>query len=225
MHDTFTHDSNLRHHLAVGVVLLAAGSAARIGHRPKCLLELDGVPLIERQLRALAGCNVNEIVVVLGHYAEPIEAIVKRFPVALVHNPTPDAGQNSSLHCGLSALSRQLDAVMVVLADQPLLDAQDIGDLIGAYNQRPKMTQAVVPTVNDLPGNPVMFSAEVRDAILAHDTVWGCKQWQIANPERVYRWETPNLHYRTDIDTLEDIEMLAARTGLRLNWPSPHLPS
>ena len=40
------HGSDSR--LNVGAVLLAAGSASRMGHRPKCLLELDGVPLIRR---------------------------------------------------------------------------------------------------------------------------------------------------------------------------------
>lgn len=206
--------------LTIGAVVLAAGSASRIGHRPKCLLELDGEPLLQRQLRALLDSQVKHSVVVLGHYAEYINPIVTNFPTTRVHNPTPDAGQNSSLHCGLKALPQQLDAVMVALADQPLLNVQDIDDVIRAFRERPKLTDVVVPTVNDLPGNPVIFSSEVRDAILAHDIMFGCKQWQIANPERVYRWQTTNEHYRIDIDTLDDIETFAARTGLQLRWPN-----
>ena len=215
-----TTDGDSRADCAVGVVLLAAGSAARIGHRPKCLLELNGEPLIQRLLRALLHSGVKNIAVVLGHYAEYIKPIVTNFPVTVVHNPTPDAGQNSSLHCGLNALPQPLDAVMVALADQPLLNAQDIGDLIRAFHARPKMAEAVVPTLNDLPGNPVIFSDEVRSAILARDTAFGCKQWQSANPERVYRWPTPNEHYRLDIDTLDDIEAFAVRTGQLLRWPT-----
>lgn len=225
MRDTFTQRDDLPRDSAVDVVLLAAGSGSRIGYRPKCLLELDGEPLIQRQLRTILDSDIREMVVVLGHYSEHIKLIVTNFPVTLVHNSTPEAGQNSSLHCGLNALPRSLDAVMVVLADQPLLDANDFGDLIRAFQQRPKMTDVVVPTVDGLPGNPVIFSAEVKDAISTHDTAFGCKQWQIANPERVYRWSTTNEGYRVDIDTLEDIETLAARTGLRLNWPSSHSSS
>ena len=41
--------------MSVGAVLLAAGSASRMGGRPKCLLELGGVPLVMRQLIALSG--------------------------------------------------------------------------------------------------------------------------------------------------------------------------
>ena len=220
MRDTFTQHGDLQRDLAVGAVLLAAGSASRIGYRPKCLLELDGEPLMQRQLRALLDSQVKHIVVVLGHYAEQIKPIVTNFPVTLVHNSTPDAGKNSSLHCGLRALPQRLDAVMVVLADQPLLGTQDIRDLIRAFQERPKITEVVVPTVNELPGNPVIFGTEVRDAILTYDNTFGCKQWQIANPERVYRWQTTNGHYRIDIDTLDDIEIFAARTGLQLRWPS-----
>jgi len=33
-------------------------------------------------------------------------------------------------------------------------------------------------------------------------------------------WATPNTRYRTDVDSPEDIEALAARTGHRLRWPA-----
>lgn len=206
--------------LVVGAVLLAAGSASRMGNRPKSLLELGGVPLIRRQLIALSGAGVDELVVVLGHYAEQIEPQVQDFPVTLVRNPNPDDGQVSSLRVGLNALSPKLDAVLVALADQPLINAQDISDLIGAFKKRAPNTDVVVPMVDGLPGNPVIFSADVKDAILAGDVKLGCKQWQIANPERVQQWQTDNQRYRIDIDNPEDIDALAARTGHRLRWPA-----
>lgn len=210
----------LHNRLVVGAILLAAGSASRMGHRPKSLLELGGVPLIRRQLIALSGAGVDEVVVVLGHYAAQIEPIVQEFPVTLVRNPNPDAGQVSSLRVGLDAQSPKLDAVIVALADQPLLNAQDISDVISAFKKRPKTAAVVVPTIEDLPGNPVIFSVEVRDEILAGDVNLSCKQWQIQNPERVHRWDTANQRYRIDIDTPEDIEALAARTGYHLRWPA-----
>jgi CTP:molybdopterin cytidylyltransferase MocA len=206
--------------VAVGAVLLAAGSGSRMGHRPKSLLELGGVPLIRRQLIALSGAGVDEVVVVLGHYAELIEEAVKEFPVTLVRNPDPDAGQNSSLRLGLQALSPKLDAALVALADQPLINSQDINDLIGAYKKRPEGAQVVQPTIDGLPGNPVMFSAEVREQILAGDANVGCRQWQAAHPDQVHAWVSINSRYRTDVDTLEDIAALAARTGHQLKWPA-----
>jgi molybdenum cofactor cytidylyltransferase len=43
----------------LSAVVLAAGAASRMGHRPKCLLELDGVPLIVRLLRALREAGIG----------------------------------------------------------------------------------------------------------------------------------------------------------------------
>ena len=209
----------LYNRLTVGAVLLAAGSASRMGNKPKCLLELGGVSLIRRQLIALSGAGVDEVVVVLGHYADQIEPAVSTFPVTLVRNPNPDEGQNSSLHLGLQALSPKLDAVLVALADQPLINAQDATDLIGAYKKRAEGVQVVVPEKDGQPGNPVMFSTAVKDAILAGDKQWGCKQWQQANPSQVLRWVTTNSRYVTDVDTEADIEALAQRTGHQLRWP------
>jgi molybdenum cofactor cytidylyltransferase len=77
----------------------------------------------------------------------------------------------------------------------------------------------VQPTVDGLPGNPVLFSAVVRGGILAAEGAIGCRQWQAAHPEQVHRWITANSHYRTDVDTLQDIEALAARSGHSLQWP------
>lgn len=206
--------------LVVGSVLLAAGSATRMGNRPKCLLELGGVPLIRRQLIALSGAGVDELVVVLGHHAELIEPVVREFPVTIVHNPNPDEGQVSSLRVGLQALTGKIDIVLVALADQPLINAQDINDLIGAYKKRPPGTEVVQPAVDGLPGNPVMFSQSVREQILAGEALVGCKQWQSANPEAVHFWSTANSRYRVDVDSPEDIEALEARTGHRLRWPA-----
>jgi molybdenum cofactor cytidylyltransferase len=205
--------------IAVGAILLAAGSGSRMGHRPKSLLELGGIALIRRQIIALSGAGVDELVVVLGHHAERIALAVQEFPVTVVHNPDPDAGQVSSLRTGLQALSPKIDTVLVALADQPLINSQDINDLIGAYKKRPTGAQVVQPEVNGQPGNPVMFSGEVREQILAGEARLGCKQWQAAHPEQVHRWATTNQRYRTDVDTPEDIEALAARTGHRLLWP------
>ena len=204
--------------LAVGAVLLAAGAGSRLGHRPKSLLELGGVPLIRRQLIALSGAGVDEVVVVLGHHADAIEAVVSEFPVTLVRNPAPDDGQVSSVLIGLGALAGKLDAVIVALADQPLVNAQDISALIGAFKKRGEAAM-VVPRVNGEPGNPVMFEAALREEWLAGNLNAACRRWREANPDRVHWFDTDNSRYRIDIDTPEDLLRFTERTGHALRWP------
>jgi molybdenum cofactor cytidylyltransferase len=205
--------------LVVGAVLLAAGAGSRLGNRPKSLLELGGVPLIRRQLIALSGAGVDEVVVVLGHHADAIEAVVKDFPVTLVRNPVPDDGQASSVRIGLAALAGKLDAVIVALADQPLVNAQDISALIGAFKKRGDAAM-VVPRVNGEPGNPVMFDAALRDEWLAGDANAACRRWREANPDRVHWFDTDNRRYRIDIDTPDDLLQFTERTGHTLRWPA-----
>jgi molybdenum cofactor cytidylyltransferase len=206
--------------VVVGAVLLAAGAGSRLGHKPKCLLELGGVPLIRRQLIALSGAGVDEVVVVLGHHAELIDPVVHTFPVTVVRNLQPDDGQVASQRIGLAALGGKLDAVIVALADQPLLNAQDITALIGAFKKRPEGAQVVFPQVNGERGNPVMFSNEVREQILAGQAHIGCRQWQAAHADAVFPFVTDNHRYKVDIDTPEDLERFARDTGHTLRWPA-----
>jgi molybdenum cofactor cytidylyltransferase len=212
--------------MTVGAVLLAAGAGARMGGRPKALLELGGVPLVLRQLIALSGAGVDEVAVVLGHHGEAIEAAVRPLPITLVRNPAPDDGQVSSVRLGLAALSPRLDAVIVALADQPLIDAQDIVALISAYRKRgeasmvvPRVTRAGGETVL---GNPVMFDAALREEWLAGGADLACRKWRDRNPERVHWLDTDNQRYSVDIDTPEDLERFAASTGHRLVWPAAY---
>lgn len=201
----------------VGAVLLAAGSGSRMGNRPKSLLELDGVSLIHRQLLALSGAN--ELVVVVGHHADQIEQALSRFPVTVVRNADPDAGQDASLRSGLRRLSPSVDTVLIALADQPLICSQDIHDLMQAYHHRPEGKLLVRPFVEGLPGNPVVFSSMVRDQILATEAHTGCRHWQAAHPEAVHRWNTPNQHYRIDVDSPADLDAFTRNTGFQLVWP------
>lgn len=206
--------------VVVGAVLLAAGAGSRMGGRPKALLELGGVPLIRRQLIALSGAGVDEVVVVLGHHANLIEPVVQAFPVTVVRNPHPDDGQVSSQRLGLQALTGKLDAVIVALADQPMINAQDLIALIGAYKKRPQGTTVVFPQVGGEPGNPVVFSAEVREQILAGDAKVGCRQWRQTHPEAVHAFVSDNRRYRVDVDTEDDVVRFERETGHALRWPT-----
>jgi molybdenum cofactor cytidylyltransferase len=212
--------------MSVGAVLLAAGAGSRMGGRPKALLELGGVPLVLRQLIALSGAGVDEVAVVLGHHGEAIEAAVRPFPITLVRNPSPDDGQVSSVRLGLGALSPRLDAVIVALADQPLIDAQDIVGLISAFRKRGAASM-VVPRVKradgeTVPGNPVMFDAALREEWLAASADLACRKWREKNPARVHWFDTDNQRYSVDVDTPEDLERFAASTGHRLVWPAAY---
>jgi molybdenum cofactor cytidylyltransferase len=213
--------------MSVGAVLLAAGAGQRLGGQPKVLLELGGVPLVMRQLIALSGAGVDEVAVVLGHHADAVEAAIAQFPITLVRNPSPDDGQASSVRAGLKALSPRLDAVIVALADQPLINSQDITALIGAFKKRGDKAMMVVQRVtadggDPQPGNPIIFDAALREQWFSGAADLGCRKWRAEHHELVRWFDTDNRRYRIDIDTPEDLERFAESTGHTLTWPAAH---
>lgn len=208
----------LYNRLRIGAVLLAAGEGTRMGGVAKPLIRLQGVPLINRQLIALSGAGVDEVVVVTGHLRDAVEAQVQSFPVTFAYNPAYKTGQQSSVRAGLAALLGNFDAVFVVLVDQPLIGAGDLTELIAAFKKRPS-GNVVVPVINGRRGNPILLDDVGVAEILAGDANVGCRHLIENRPELVYAYETSNMRFVTDLDTLADVEHLAMRNGWRIELP------
>ena len=116
--------------------------------------------------------------------------------------------------------------MIVALADQPLIDAQDIVALISAFRKRGEAAM-VVPRVLRAdgatePGNPIMFDAALREQWLAGAADLACRKWREQHPGRVHWLDTDNQRYALDIDTPEDLDRFAASTGHRLSWPAAY---
>ena len=217
--------------LRVVAVVLAAGTASRMGGRPKSLLQREGQTLLARLLQQLALAGIDHTVLVLGHHAQIMQQALQAATLDLsspsnhppmqlhaVVNPSPEAGQNSSLHLGLAkAQTLNPEWLMVALADQPLLEAADLKDLIAAVKQAPAGTHMLQPTVKGQPGNPVMLSERVMQSLLPNPN-WGGKEWRQQNPQHVQMWPSTNVHFYIDMDTPEDIAKLAKEHGIQLTW-------
>jgi molybdenum cofactor cytidylyltransferase len=204
--------------LRIGAVLLAAGEGRRMGGVAKPLIRLQGVPLISRQLVALSGAGVDEVVVVTGHERKAVERQVQSFPVTLVHNEAHSAGQEGSVRAGLEALNGSFDAVFVMPSDQPLIGAGDLTELIGAFKRR-AAGHVVVPFVAGQRGNPILLDEMAYAQVLSSGTNLACRHLIERQPELVSAYETDNTRFITDLDTLEDVRTLARRTGWRFDLP------
>jgi molybdenum cofactor cytidylyltransferase len=189
-----------------------------MGGLSKPLIRLQGVPLIRRQLVALSGAGVDEVVVVTGHARDAVEAQVQGFPVTLAHNAAHADGQDGSVRVGLAALSGTFDAVFVALADQPMIGTGDLTELIGAFKKRPA-GHIVVPVVSGQRGNPILLDEVAHAQILASDANLACRHLIERQPELVHVHETTNTRFVVDLDTVEDVQTLAERTGWRLELP------
>src|SRR5260370_14634476 len=149
----------------VAGVLLAAGEGSRFG-RPKALVELDGLTLAERGVNLLRAGGANPILVVTG------AAQVELSGIETVFNEEWRTGMGSSLRAALNALADAPDvsAVVVALADQPLVGAGAIARLIDAYRGG---ASVAVACYEGNPRNPVLPPRPHRPEVIASAT--GCQ--------------------------------------------------
>lgn len=109
-------------------LLLAAGAGSRFG-ADKAALALAGTSFGDRALGALrgGGCDPLLVVVAPGRWRPTVS-------VQVVPNPDPSRGLSSSLRVGLQHIGPGTDAVVVTLADTPLVVAEHVRRLLRAWS-------------------------------------------------------------------------------------------
>jgi len=121
------------HHTSHGVIVLAAGASTRLGS-PKQLLMHRGEVLVRRALCSALATQPAAAVIVVGAQADAVYAAVADLGVQRVDADAWSDGMGASLRAGLAALPDAVDAVLVVLCDQPALDAEHLRQLVAAWN-------------------------------------------------------------------------------------------
>ena len=199
----------------VAGILLAAGDGTRLG-QPKATVELGGRTLAERGVRLLRDGGADPVLVVTG--AVPVELPGTRS----VHNPDWASGMGSSLAVGLRALadgappldaeSREgsgIAAVVIALADQPLIGPEAVRRLVAAHEGG---AAVAVAAYAGKPRNPVLIDRVHWGAVLetaGGDT--GARPFLRAHPGLVTLVECGDVGSPDDIDTPEDLARVRAK--------------
>lgn len=120
--------------MKAAALIPAAGASARMG-RPKLLLELGGRTLIENAIgtAALAGCS--PILVVVGGGPKEIAEIARRLGAEVVQNDEWRKGMGNSISRGMSALPPDIDAVLILPADQIDVEPDHLRRLIASARE------------------------------------------------------------------------------------------
>jgi molybdenum cofactor cytidylyltransferase len=148
----------------VTAVVLAAGQGTRMG-QTKQLLPWGETTALGQTLRNLQSSAVHNITVVVGHEAEPVAGVAAAAGVPIVYNPDYAAGEMlSSLKAAVRKVPSGCAAVLVVLADQPMVEPETIDLLLAAYWQG--RGELIAPFFEGRRGNPVLIGRPYFEELL-----------------------------------------------------------
>ena len=141
----------------VAGLVLAAGRAQRFG-TTKQLAPVRGRPMVVHAVETAVAAGLAPIFVVIGHDGDRVRAALPPGAEA-IHNENYADGQAASLRSGVLAVEHAgVDAVVVLLADQPDIASTAVRALLDAHEGGAVVARA---RYDDYPGHPMLFDNTV----------------------------------------------------------------
>lgn len=185
----------------IGCLVMAAGNAERFGEN-KLAAVYRGKMLIEHALDAVPRELFSQVVVVTQY--PQIEALAVRCGFTPVRNEEPRRGLSHTIRLGTQKLC-DCDAVLYMVSDQPLLDADSVRCVIERWKEQP---DAIVGAAhNGRRGNPCIFPKEFFPNLMELTGDCGGNVIIRAHPERLVTVEIPQKEL-SDVDTPEALQAL-----------------
>lgn len=195
--------SELSDILSVGCVILAAGSGSRMGAL-KQLLPYGGGTMLWRAVDTAIEAAFGPVIVVVGAEAATVRDALAHKDVLVAENPEWESGMGSSITAGLralSALDEPIDALAILLADQPKITARQLSAMRTLLQR--SSSDAVAAEYANTVGVPAVFRASCLEQLRNLAPQAGAKGLLTDGRLRVERFPLPEA--AVDIDTPEDL--------------------
>lgn len=186
----------------IGSLILAAGNSSRLGE-PKQLLRHRGETLIRRAVRVALEAGCSPVVVVCGAAREGVEAELGGLAAAVCYHAGWQRGMGSSVRAGMAhtlSLAPKLEALMLMVCDQPFVTAEVLRELIAARERSGK--RAAACGYADTVGVPALFDSTLFPLLAAVPDTHGARRVLSALADEVARVPFPR--GEIDIDTPAD---------------------
>ena len=201
--------------MRLGIAILAAGVSSRMGG-VKQLLPWRGTTLIRHVAGVAVASKLGPVAVVLGAHGWRITTELVADPVRALGNDVYARGPGTSVRVAAQwAEESGLDALMIILGDQPFVTVEDLRTLAGLVTTRGAALAAV--GYDEGPGVPAVFTRTYLPQLREVPDAAGAKAVLRAHTGAVAIAAMP--HARIDLDTPADYE--AALVRLRAEMPLP----
>lgn len=185
-------------------LVLAAGGSARLG-RPKQLLHFGQGTLLGRVLDTARACHFDQLVCVLGGGADAVRAAVDFRDIAVVENRAFGEGCSSSIAAALRAVDPRCEVLVLMLGDQPGVQASTVRALLAGRGDAPLAACAYA----DGRGHPLAFARSTFDALAALHGDKGV--WKLLDRAGQEVVDVPVAgRIPRDVDTWEDYQTVLA---------------
>ena len=204
--------------MKTGIILLAAGSSSRLG-RAKQLIEIQGETLVNNAIKEAKKSKADGLVVVLGANAALIQTGFDSSSTPFIVNPNWQQGMSSSMQAGLRFLMEKeaIDQVVLMLCDQPFVDASLLDQLITSKADSGK--GIVAAAYSDTLGVPALFDKRYFEELLELTGSEGAKKVIFNHLPEVHALDFPL--GAVDLDTEEDVSQFLSRYPQK-NLPNPN---
>ncbi|GGG76561.1 molybdopterin-guanine dinucleotide biosynthesis protein A [Salipiger pallidus] len=190
----------------IAVLIPAAGASRRMRGTDKLLMDVAGEPLLRRQARLALAAAQHVCVALPGaasDHAAPRAEALRGLAVQIVEVADADLGMSSALRRGVAMLPPGHDGVMILPADMPDIEAEDLSCVIDAFFGMPCPTVQQATSEDGVPGHPVLFPADCIPSFLSLAGDRGARTVLAANRHRVRYVPLPGSRALVDLDTPE----------------------
>ena len=159
---------------SIAVLILAAGASIRMEGGPKQLLPWKDTTLLGHAIQQ-ANQLSEQVIVVLGAYADEIGQTLPK-DVTIVENPNWKKGMGSSISIGIEyLLQTEINAsgLLIILADQPFLDATYLDKMAQKFKNNPCKIAATA--YGDRVGVPAIFHSSLFPELAKLDEDFGAR--------------------------------------------------
>lgn len=190
-------------------IILAAGMSTRFGGT-KQLAEIGDKRLLEIVVDAALQSSLDQVIVVLGFQAKKVSTLLekryKKGSIQILKNHHYEKGMSQSIRIGIERIRNRFQSIMILLGDQPMIDADMIDLLIRRFQSSKK--GICVPVYKGRKGPPVIFDQKFYKDMMSIEGDIGARKILLKNPDSILSVDVPSAKLFIDVDSVADIEKL-----------------